>query len=169
MSLSKKIIPFALSGAIILIDQIAKCLVVKYINFYTIKYSFFNELIRIIHVRNKAIAFSIGHNFPDFIRYAIFSILPLIVLVFLIIYLIKSDEIPSLQRWFLAGIIGGGLGNLTDRFFRSGGVVDFIDIKFFGIMGLDRWPTFNIADSAIVVCSILLFISLFFCKKKELK
>lgn len=42
-------------------------------------------------------------------------------------------------------VLGGALGNLADRVFRSasGGVVDFIDLRF--------WPTFNLADSAIVV------------------
>ena len=57
------------------------------------------------------------------------------------------------------GIAGGGLGNLIDRFFRAEGVVDFIDIKFFGLFGLERWPTFNVADSAVVICGILLVIS----------
>jgi signal peptidase II len=66
------------------------------------------------------------------------------------------------------GIIGGGFGNLIDRFFRPDGVVDFIDVKFYGLFGLERWPTFNVADSAVVVCGSLLFISmLFFSVKKE--
>jgi len=50
---------------------------------------------------------------------------------------------------------------LLDRFFRAEGVVDFIDVKFFGLFGLERWPTFNVADSAIVVCGAGLFIALF--------
>jgi signal peptidase II len=46
-------------------------------------------------------------------------------------------------------VVGGALGNLTDRVFRShgGAVVDFIALHF--------WPTFNIADSCIVVGGIL--------------
>jgi signal peptidase II len=62
------------------------------------------------------------------------------------------------------GILGGGLGNLADRIFRPAGVVDFIDVKFFGIFGFERWPTFNIADSAIVVCGILLLFTMLFQK-----
>lgn len=64
--------------------------------------------------------------------------------------------------WFLRGapstglavglglVLGGALGNLGDRLFRSrhGAVVDFIHLGF--------WPTFNVADSAIVVGCILL-------------
>ena len=40
------------------------------------------------------------------------------------------------------------------------GVLDFIDVKFWGLFGLERWPTFNVADSAVVVCGILLMLSL---------
>jgi signal peptidase II len=64
------------------------------------------------------------------------------------------------------GIVGGGLGNLIDRIFRSEGVIDFIDVKWFGMakspipfLRMERWPTFNVADSAVVICGILLIIS----------
>ena len=67
------------------------------------------------------------------------------------------------------GIVGGGLGNLIDRFFRAEGVVDFIDLKFYGLFGLERWPTFNVADSAVVVCGLLLIISFIITFIKESK
>ena len=46
-------------------------------------------------------------------------------------------------------ILGGGLGNVTDRLFRGNGgrVVDFIDLHV--------WPVFNLADSAIVCGGLL--------------
>ena len=75
-------------------------------------------------------------------------------------YYVRGREITTLQRWAIAGILGGGIGNLLDRLFRPGGVVDFIDVRFFGIFGLRRWPTFNVADSSVVVCGILLVLSL---------
>ena len=53
------------------------------------------------------------------------------------------------------GLVGGGaLGNLADRLLRPhhGGVVDFIAFHF--------WPTFNVADSSIVVGGVLLAWSL---------
>ena len=165
MDLKKKLIPFSLAFFIIAADQITKILVIKNIEPFTVKFSFFGDLLRIVHVRNKAIAFSLGHSFPEELRTIIFSVMPLVVLMLLIVYILRTNEITMPQRWFLAGIIGGGFGNIIDRFFRSAGVVDFIDVKFFGIFGLERWPTFNIADSTIVVCGILLFISLFWKKK----
>jgi len=167
VNLKNKLIPFSITFFVILVDQITKYIVVKTVPLFVIKFSFFDEFLRIVHVRNKAIAFSIGSGLPDDVRTIAFSIFPLIILILLIIYIFRTNEFTIPQRWFLSGIIGGGFGNLIDRFFRPDGVVDFIDVKFFGIFGLERWPTFNVADSAIVVCGILLFASLFFKSKKS--
>jgi signal peptidase II len=67
--------------------------------------------------------------------------------------------LTSLQRWAITGIIGGGAGNLIDRIFRPDGVVDYISVKFYGLFGFDRWPTFNIADASVVVCVFLFLFS----------
>jgi signal peptidase II len=90
-------------------------------------------------------------------------------LVLVIVVYFRNDEFNSVQRWSICGIIGGGIGNIIDRFFRAEGVVDFIDVKFFGIFGLDRWPTFNVADAAVVVCGIILIVSFLItiCKEKK--
>jgi len=57
----------------------------------------------------------------------------------------------------LALIAGGAIGNLIDRFVH-GKVVDWIDVNFFDIslfsFHLERWWTFNIADSAISVALV---------------
>ncbi len=62
---------------------------------------------------------------------------------------------PTAGRAAVLGLIlGGALGNLSDRLFRDdhGSVVDFVALHF--------WPTFNLADSAVVVGCILLVLSL---------
>jgi signal peptidase II len=160
---SAKLKPFILTAIILVIDQISKAIIA--INWpgdgVLIKKVFGGDFFWIYHVRNKAIAFSLGQGIPDMIKPVLFIVFPLVVLGFLIWYYLKSDEFTRLQQWALAGIIGGGLGNIIDRIFRPDGVVDFISIKFFGIFGLERWPTFNIADSSVVVCGILLIISMF--------
>ena len=48
---------------------------------------------------------------------------------------------------------------MIDRLFRSLRVVDFISVKFYGLFGLERFPTWNVADSAVVVSVILLLLS----------
>ena len=72
-----------------------------------------------------------------------------------------DKDTSALQRWCLAGIVGGGVGNLVDRCFRSLRVVDWISTNNYGWFGMDRFPTYNIADAAIVLSVIALMISLF--------
>jgi len=156
--------PLWLSLAIIVADQVSKVLIVATIPLHSIGAVFFDGFLRIIHTRNLAIAFSIGRNLSEQVRIVLFIILPLILLVLLVIYFIKTDDFSRLQRWAVAGIIGGGFGNMIDRLFRPQGVVDFIDVRFYGLFGLERWPTFNVADSSVVVAGILMAASFIFEK-----
>ena len=156
---SKKIKPLILTCIILIFDQFTKLLIVRNIPIHTIGMSYFNGLIRIIHTRNLAIAFSMGNSLPDSVRYILFTIIPIAILAGLLVYFLKSNDFTTTQRWAVAGILGGGIGNLIDRVFRPLGVVDFVDVKFFGIFGLDRWPTFNVADSTVVISGLILLIA----------
>lgn len=155
----KKMIPLALSAAIIILDQLTKCLIVKNIPPFTIGYTFFGDFLRIVHVANTGVAFSIGDSMPLILRRICFGIVPLAVICVVVVIYLRNNDFTWLQRWAICGIVGGGIGNIIDRFFRAEGVIDFIDVKFYGLFGLERWPTFNVADSAVVVCGILLIIS----------
>ncbi|MBQ5849057.1 MAG: signal peptidase II [Treponema sp.] len=165
----KKLLPFILTGLVILADQITKAIIVALIPIYTVGANIFGDLLRIVHVANTGVAFSLGDSMPLAIRRILFAIIPLIVIVLVIVVYFRNDEFNSVQRWSICGIIGGGIGNIIDRFFRAEGVVDFIDVKFFGIFGLERWPTFNVADAAVVVCGIILIVSFLItiCKEKK--
>jgi len=73
----------------------------------------------------------------------------------LIGFYLTKVKLP-IYRFSLALILGGALGNLADRIrFRE--VVDFLD---FGL-GPYRWPTFNLADSAITIGILLLLLASF--------
>lgn len=154
-----KLLPLVLTVIVFVLDQGSKLLIIKNIPPYTIGASFFGDFLRIIHVYNPGIAFSMGNGLPDTLRGLLFAIIPLVVLVVVLGIYFRNDDFTFFQRWAVAGIIGGGLGNIYDRFFRSEGVVDFIDVKFYGLFGLERWPTFNIADAAVLICGFLLIIS----------
>lgn len=154
-----KLLPLVLTVIVFVLDQGSKLLIIKNIPPYTIGASFFGDFLRIIHVYNPGIAFSMGNGLPDTLRSLLFAIIPLVVLVVVLGIYFRNDDFTFFQRWAVAGIIGGGLGNIYDRFFRSEGVVDFIDVKFYGLFGLERWPTFNIADAAVLICGFLLIIS----------
>ena len=167
--LKSKLWPLSLAILVIILDQITKILVMKNIPLYTIGAQFFGDFLRIIHVANTGVAFSVGATWSDTIRRFLFSLIPLIVIGIVVAIYFKNDTWTKLQRWAIMGIVGGGLGNLIDRFFRAEGVVDFIDVKFYGLFGLERWPTFNVADSAVVVCGIMLIISFIISSIKEAK
>jgi signal peptidase II len=171
MKISKeRTLPLLLTGSIILVDQLTKAFIASKWPVNTMIVDVFNnDFLQIYHVRNKAIAFSLGSGIPDFIKPVLFIVLPLVVLCILLWYYLHSNDFTVLQRWATAGILGGGIGNILDRIFRSEGVVDFISVKFYGFLGFDRWPTFNVADSSVVVCCILLFITIIFGDKKQKK
>jgi signal peptidase II len=162
-------LPFILTSLLILADQAVKSFIVRHWpqDGIFIKDVFNNDVLWIIHVRNKAIAFSLGYNLPDNLKTILFIILPLIVFGFLLWYYFTSQELSYLQRWAVAGIIGGGAGNLIDRIFRPDGVVDFISVKFYGLFGFERWPTFNIADASVVISIFLFIFTILFAPKQS--
>ena len=164
---AKKVIPLVLLVAIVIADQLTKLLVVRYVPLGTVGAQCFGDFLRIIHVRNPGIAFSIGQGWSLAVRGILFRVVPLIVLTLVLVVYVRNDTFTPLQRWAIAGVAGGGFGNLIDRFFRKQGVVDFIDVKFYGLFGLERWPTFNVADSAVVICGLLLIVSFIVTIKDE--
>lgn len=162
--LRQRLIPLMLFAVIVVVDQITKAVIVATVpriesSGYVIEV--LGEFLRIIHTRNLGIAFSLGRNLEPGLRQVLFIALPTVVVVLLGVFYIRSDEFTPLQRWAVAGILGGGVGNLIDRVFRADGVVDFVDVKFYGLFGLERWPTFNVADASVVVCGILLVLGMF--------
>ena len=171
---AKKLLPLLLALAVIIVDQVTKILITENIPLYGLGGAFFGDFLRIIHVNNPGIAFSIGQGWSIAVRSILFRAIPLIVLIVVLGVYMRNDDFSSMQRWSISGIAGGGFGNLIDRFFRTEGVVDFIDVKWFGIekspfkfLRWERWPTFNIADAAVVVCGILLIISFVITMKKS--
>ena len=159
----RKALPFLLTIIVIAADQISKALIVHFIPEGTVAFSFFNDFLWICHVRNDAVAFSIGAALPEGVKYIVFIGLPLVIMIGIAASIV-SDRIlgplTSFQRWCLAGIAGGGIGNLIDRVFRSFRVVDWISTDNYGWFGMERFPTYNIADAAIVISVVLLVASI---------
>ena len=98
--------------------------------------------------KNPGAAFSFATGFT-----IVFTTISIGVLLFILRY---SARITSTWWAVVAGLVlGGVLGNLTDRIFREpsflyGHVIDWIE--------LPNWPVFNIADSSIVIASLIAFV-----------
>lgn len=154
--------PLLLSLAVVALDQATKALIVHYVPEGTVALSVFNDFLRIVHVRNDAVAFSIGSSLALPVKLIGFVLLPLALVAGISIVMCSeklSEGLTKGQRWCLAGIAGGGAGNLIDRIFRSLRVVDWISTNNYGWFGMERFPTYNLADAAVVV-SVAVFIVL---------
>lgn len=105
---------------------------------------FFN----LIYAVNYGAAWSIGDGFGW-----VFIIVAAVVLLG-IFYFRRALELQRLPYQIAFGLITGGIvGNALDRLVR-GHVVDFLDFD----LGFYRWPTFNLADSGIVIGTIWLLL-----------
>jgi len=98
------------------------------------------------HVRNSGIAFGI---FPG--RLEVVSLLTAGAVIWMIVHFARSGSRHMLFPVALGLLIGGSISNLVDRV-RLGYVTDFVH--------LSHWPTFNLADSFIVIGVVLLLIGL---------
>jgi len=107
-------------------------------------------LFRLTHIYNTGAVFGLfqGQSFPLIIVAGIGIV---VVLLFTLLFYHRFPLLDNrLGKPALGLLLGGSIGNLIDRL-RFGGVTDFIDV---GIGGY-RWPAFNIADSAVVVGTII--------------
>ena len=154
----RRLLPLILAPIIVLADQVSKAIFLSMLA-YGVPVEVIGDFFRLTLVQNPAIAFSIGHGLPAELRRPLFVVLPLAVVVIILVYYLRTAELTRLQRWLVAAVLGGGVANFVDRVFRPAGVVDFIDVKFYGLFGLARFPTFNVADSSVVVGGILLLLS----------
>jgi signal peptidase II len=112
-------------------------------------------LLRWHFIRNPGAAFSIGEEHTW-----VFTIIQAAVAVFVVVLLFRVRS--TVWALALGGLLGGVLGNLTDRLLRPPGfgvghVVDFIALPNFAI--------FNIADS-LIVCSMIGIVLLMFTGRR---
>ena len=163
----QRIVPFALTPAVIVADQLVKLAVLRWLPRGRVV-PVIDDLVRFVFVQNPAIGFSIGRNLPAAVQRPLFIVLNFAVVALVVLYsLFTRDTLTTFQRWCLAAVVGGGLGNNIDRIFRPGGVVDFVQMRVFGLFGMEFWPVYNLADATLVVSGILLVISFLLPQKKS--
>lgn len=90
--------------------------------------------------------------------------LSIVVILICITLLIKTGAQNKLLFWAVTLVVTGGAGNLIDRIFRGGKVVDFLHFEFY-----PTFPVFNIADIAVVVGAGLLILYYILDTAKEYK
>lgn len=148
------LLPLLITLAAVAADQGIKLLILAYIpeNFGIIRVV--GDFIWLIHVKNTGAAFSLGAELQSAARALVLFALPLALIAYLL-YAAVFMQWKLRFKYASAIIAGGGIGNMIDRFFRPDGVVDYISVRLYGLFGMERWPTFNMADTFVVTGMIL--------------
>jgi signal peptidase II len=134
---------------VLISDQLSKYFInngISLINKITVISHYFN----IVHIDNTGVAFGFMSGYSD-----LFIIFLTALIIAAVTYFLFKTKINS-NLFIISSslIISGAFSNLLSRIFQRY-VVDFLDFHIYGY----HWPSFNIADSSVVVGTILLFIS----------
>jgi signal peptidase II len=143
-------------AGVVLLDQLSKWLVVEFLSRET-PFVIIEGILRFKYSENRGAAFG---SFDE--QRWVFMIASIVGIIGMSIYLFKFSPKSKLACTALSMIVGGGIGNMIDRTFRTGEiyegekvVVDFIDFYPFP----DLWNAiFNVADSFVCVGAGLLIL-----------
>ncbi len=139
------ILAVLLGIAVVVADQISKSYIVA--NFeYCVSYPFLPKLVDITYILNGGGAWSMLDGYT----WVLLS-LTIIIMLICVALIIKVGVENKLMFWAMCLVLGGGIGNMIDRIFNGGKVVDFLHFTFW-----PDFPVFNVADIAIVIGALLL-------------
>ena len=155
-----KLAYLAIAGGVFLIDQATKAWAVQRLRFGG-DMTVISGLLNFAYAENTGVAFSMLDDGGSTGRWGL-SIVALVAGTLVIYFFWRTPRSDDRILGALALLLAGIIGNVTDRI-RLGFVVDFIDVQF----GSWHYPTFNVADMAIVVGAGLLIIDMFMSKKKR--
>ena len=141
------------SAAVVALDQITKALTVANIELYE-SIPFLPGVLDLTYVQNTGAAFS-SFKGMQWLFALIFGIFTVLILWE---YFRQPMGFSKFDRFCIAAIYGGGLGNMIDRV-RMGYVVDMIETTFM------EFPVFNVADIFITCGCAALLVSLIFFNK----
>ncbi|MET0401204.1 MAG: signal peptidase II [Cystobacter sp.] len=119
---------------------------------------------RLRYAENPGAAWGMFRSLPPHIRGPLFHVVSLGAVVFISWYFSRLSGSDPKERWALWGlplVLGGALGNYIDRIARAF-VIDFLEAHWYDKVA---WPSFNVADSAIVVGVGLLMVDAFVRKE----
>ena len=151
---------YGLAAAVFFVDRLTKSLIEAHVSTFdvhTVIPGFFD----IVHSQNRGAAFGLMNDSTSAWRTVLLVAFSAAALLLVAGILWRA---PRLDRWTTTGlalVLGGAAGNLFDRI-MWGRVTDFLE---FYIRDL-HWPTFNVADSCIVIGSCMLLLELLKSKRQ---
>jgi signal peptidase II len=144
--------PLLIALAVLLLDRLTKWAIAQTIpleDAVNVIPGFF----RLTHLENTGAAFSLFADSPSPFRTTLLIGFSVAALAVVSVLLWKDRSVFHSGTLALSLILGGAIGNLWDRV-SDGRVTDFLDFY----IGAHHWPPFNVADSAIVIGALLLFL-----------
>jgi len=134
---------------VVLLDRWSKAWVLNHMPLYA-EHDLLPSLypyFRLVHSTNTGIAFGLFQNGT-----ILFTIIPAIAVVAIAAYAYLQDDASILLSVSLGMMLGGAIGNLWDRL-AYGAVIDFLSVRISDTL---VWPTFNLADTFVVIGTGLL-------------
>ncbi|MBK7227684.1 MAG: signal peptidase II [Ignavibacteriales bacterium] len=113
-------------------------------------------IINLQYIENDGGMLSLGNKLPQEIKFIVFILLVSVFLIILFFYILKNQREMFLKQSALVLILSGGLGNLVDRVFNNGNVIDFIRIR----LPLIESGIFNIADFYVTLGFVMILLSM---------
>jgi len=143
--------PWLWAVLVLTLDFISKRLVLAHEEALHARIHVIGDLARFAYVRNPGSAMGL---FP--VGRGILVGVSLLTTFFLFYLYRMTVPVLKVRKTAMAIILGGALGNLIDRIFYGGLVVDFIDLG----IGNHRFYTFNVADMGVTIGGVILFLCL---------
>ena len=136
-------------------DQVSKTIVRQHMA-YNEDIKFVNNHVTLTKVENTGAFLSLGASMSTPFKWVFLNGLPLLALLFGVVYLFSKTDLTKTSRLALCCALGGGIGNLYDRC-MYGSVTDFLHIDFL----LFQTGVFNLADVSIMVGAFLLLVDMY--------
>ena len=143
-------------------DQYTKKIAVEKLK-YEPPITYFNNTLRMEYAENTGAFLSVGSRLSKPVRFFLLVIANAAFLIIVCGMLIFRWQMPLIQFIALSLLLAGGIGNLIDRVFLNGIVIDFLNIGF----GPLRTGIFNVADMAITGGALLMLVSWLFTKDQN--
>jgi len=151
LSLLRGIPAWSLALIVLVLDFVTKRIVLANVDALIGRIEVLGDVLRMAYVRNPGAAMGLALGGRPFL-----IAVSIVATVLLIVLYRRTSPTMIVRRAAMAVVAGGALGNLVDRIFYDGLVVDFIDVG----IGTHRFWTFNVADMGVTVGGAVLFLSL---------
>jgi len=157
-----KVAYLGVTAGVFMIDQTTKAWAAKTLRFGGDR-SVIGGFLNFAYTHNTGVAFSMLDDHGNTGRWGL-SAVAMFAAVLVLYFFWRTPRTDDRILGALALLLAGIVGNVTDRL-RLGFVIDFIDVQF----GSWHYPTFNVADMAIVVGAILLMLDMIMTGRRKNK